>query len=63
MGNASLALDELGPDSRVKSMLEDVIAASEKAAQLTRQMLAYSGKGQFLLEQIDLSARIRETAP
>jgi two-component system cell cycle sensor histidine kinase/response regulator CckA len=63
MGNASLALDEVDPASRVKSRLEDVISASEKAAQLTRQMLAYSGRGQFLLEQINLSARIRETAP
>ncbi len=36
---------------------------SERAAELARQMLAYSGKGRFVLEQIDLSARVRETLP
>jgi PAS domain S-box-containing protein len=61
LGNASLALEDVAPASDVRQRLIDVIAASEKAAELTRQMLAYSGKGQFVLERIDLSARIRET--
>jgi CheY-like chemotaxis protein len=63
LGNASLALEEVEPDSSVRSRIEDVVTASERAAQLTRQMLAYSGKGQFLVRRIDLSASIRESVP
>ena len=38
-------------------------AASERAAQLTHQMLAYSGKGRFIVEPADISKLIRETLP
>ena len=37
-----------------------MVGASEKAAHLTRQLLAYAGKGRFLAEPIDLSLLIRE---
>jgi CheY-like chemotaxis protein len=40
-----------------------VIAAGERAAALTRQMLAYSGKGRFVIDRIDLSTHIREMVP
>jgi PAS domain S-box-containing protein len=63
LGNASMALSEIPGDSPARGSIEGVLAASERAAQLTRQMLAYSGKGRFVLEPIDLSARIRETVP
>jgi signal transduction histidine kinase len=39
------------------------VNASERAADLTRQLLAYAGKGRFVLEQIDLSQLVREIAP
>jgi len=61
LGNTSLALDQLPSDSAARVQLEAAIAASHRAAQLTRQMLAYSGKGRFILEHIDVSVRIRET--
>jgi signal transduction histidine kinase/CheY-like chemotaxis protein len=35
--------------------LNDVLAASERAAYLTRQLLAYAGKGQFVLSTFDLN--------
>jgi PAS domain S-box-containing protein len=63
IGNASLALSELEPESPVKQPIEEVLAAGERAAQLTQQLLAYSGKGRFVLERLDLSAQIRETLP
>jgi two-component system cell cycle sensor histidine kinase/response regulator CckA len=63
LGNASMALDDLAPQSPLRAPIEAVIAASERAAELARQMLAYSGKGRFVLEHIDLSARVRETLP
>ena len=45
LGNASLAIDMLPESSRVVPLLNDVVLASQKAADLTRQMLAYAGKG------------------
>jgi PAS domain S-box-containing protein len=61
LGNASLAMGDLPPLSRARDTVQSVIDASERAAQLVQQMLAYSGKGHFVLERIDLAARIRET--
>jgi signal transduction histidine kinase/CheY-like chemotaxis protein len=60
LGNASLAMDMLPQDSPVARMLEDVMQASERAAHLTRQMLAYAGKGRFVLERLDISRLVRE---
>ncbi|HEY1342807.1 MAG TPA: PAS domain-containing protein, partial [Bryobacteraceae bacterium] len=60
LGNASLALDELPGDSRLRPMLESVMLASERAADLTRQLLAYSGKGRFFVQSTDLSSLVRE---
>ena len=63
LGNASLALEDLPPGSRAKDPLDSVVIASERAAQLAQQMLAYSGKGRFVVEDIRLSAKIREILP
>ena len=60
LGNASLALEAAPPDSPARSMLQDVIDAGERAAHLTRQLLAYAGKGRFLIEVLDLSRHVRE---
>jgi PAS domain S-box-containing protein len=63
LGNASFALDQLAPDSPARSAIERVVAAGERAAALTQQMLAYSGRGRFVLERVDLSTSVRETIP
>ena len=42
-------------------MLGDIIRASERAAQLTRQMLAYAGKGAFVVKRIDVCDLVRDT--
>jgi two-component system, cell cycle sensor histidine kinase and response regulator CckA len=63
LGNASLAIEDVPEDSRTRTALEGVITASERAAQLAQQMLAYSGKGRFVVERMDLSRRVRETLP
>jgi PAS domain S-box-containing protein len=60
LGNASLAQELLPPGSRAASILEAVVTAGERAADLTRQMLAYSGKGRFVVEQVNLSRLARE---
>jgi two-component system cell cycle sensor histidine kinase/response regulator CckA len=37
-------------------------SAGQRAADLCRQMLAYAGKGRFVVEHVDLSRLVRETA-
>lgn len=63
IGNASLAQENMRVDSPAWRQIQGVIAAGERAAALTRQMLAYSGKGRFVIDRIDLSAYVREMAP
>jgi len=60
LGNATLAADTLSSQHPARPMLRDVIAASESAAHLTRQLLAYSGKGRFFVEPINLSDLVRQ---
>jgi len=61
VGNASLVMDILNPGDPVRFMLQEVISASERATHLTRQLLAYAGKGTFVLEPIGLSRLVQET--
>ncbi len=60
MGNASLALESMAPSSPNYQLLNAVVAASERAAHLTQQLLAYAGKGRFLSEKVNLSSLTRE---
>jgi PAS domain S-box-containing protein len=60
LGNASLALDELPPTSPACDSLRAIEETSLRAAELCRQMLAYSGKGQFVIETIQLGKLIGE---
>jgi PAS domain S-box-containing protein len=62
LGNASLAKNTLPAASSVRQMLDDVISAGERAAVLTRQLLAYAGKGKFVIQPLDISALVREMA-
>jgi PAS domain S-box-containing protein len=61
LGNASLARLELVPESPLHSYLEQIEISSQRAADLCKQMLAYSGKGRFVIQRIDLSALVQET--
>ena len=63
MGNASLALELVPKSHQVCGVIEDLQNASEKAALLTRQMLAYSGKGRFVIEPLDLSEVTADILP
>lgn len=62
IGNASLALHGLAADHPLRSSLEDVMVAAGKAADLTKQLLAYSGGGKFVVRRLDISDAILETA-
>jgi PAS domain S-box-containing protein len=61
VGNATLALEEAAPGSAISDLLRSVVLAGERAAALACQMLAYSGRGQFRLDYVDLSALVWET--
>jgi len=61
LGNIELALldkDKL-PENVIHN-LEVIKNASEKASYLTKQLLAYSGKGKFIIQEIDLNKFIRD---
>jgi PAS domain S-box-containing protein len=62
LGNASLMLEIVPDGHALRALLENVVLASERAADLTRQLLAYSGKGRYFVETVDLSHLVREIA-
>jgi two-component system, cell cycle sensor histidine kinase and response regulator CckA len=60
LGNLELALRELSPVSPIRSRLEAAGHAARRAADLTRQMLAYSGRGKFMIGRLDLNELVEE---
>jgi len=60
LGNVDLALAGLSEVSPVRPLLEQSIQAAHRAADLCKQMLAYSGKGRFVIQAINLTELIRE---
>jgi PAS domain S-box-containing protein len=60
LGNASLALLDLPADSPIRHSVSEIEQAAQRAAELTRQLLAYAGKGRFVVEPVDCSQIVRE---
>lgn len=60
LGNADLALRALPKASPVRVPLESIEATARRAADLANQMLAYSGKGRFVVETVDLTRLVEE---
>ncbi|GAB4318251.1 MAG: hypothetical protein Kow0059_11620 [Candidatus Sumerlaeia bacterium] len=60
LGAAGLALMDLTPDSPTRAHIEQIEASAQRAAELTRQMLAYSGKGRFVVEPVNLTRLVEE---
>jgi PAS domain S-box-containing protein len=61
LGYAELALQDLPTAASARTDIEAVIGAAYDAAQLTNQMLAYSGKGHFVIQPVYLDTLIQET--
>ena len=55
LGYADLAMKQAPPRSPACESLVEIETAGRRAAELCRQMLAYSGRGQFVLQALDLS--------
>jgi len=55
---ASMALE--GGDPEARASVQQIEVLARRAADLTRQLLAYSGKGRFVVEPLDVSTLLRE---
>lgn len=58
IGNLDLAMMDLDAKSSVQANLREAAVAALRASNLTQQMLAYSGRGRFVITQVDLSELI-----
>lgn len=62
LGNADLALALLPSGSTACHHVAEITRASQRAADLCQQMLAYSGRGRYVVDRCDLSQIVREMA-
>ena len=60
LGNVSLVLDTDAVDPAARENLKEALRATRRASGLCRQMLAYSGKGRFVIDAIDFGAFLAE---
>jgi PAS domain S-box-containing protein len=63
VGNASLMSLDLPAQSPLLHNVHQIEVSAQRAAELCQQMLAYAGKGQFLIRPINLEDLIRSTLP
>lgn len=60
LGQTSLALDKLSPEQPAWVNINKAVVSVKRGADLTRQLLAYAGRGQFQIEAINLNQLIRD---
>jgi signal transduction histidine kinase len=60
MGHAELGLLKMGPDDPARGNILSIVKTARRAADLSSQMLAYSGKGKFVIESVNLNGLIAE---
>ena len=60
LGLADLTLMELPEYAPARDDIVEIKKAATRAAELTNQMLAYSGKGRFVVEAVDMNHLIRD---
>ncbi|MEO7996707.1 MAG: response regulator [Gemmatimonadaceae bacterium] len=61
LGNASLAMSDVPAGSSTHAYLAEINEAATRAAELCRQMLAYSGRGRFVVTRTHLNPIIEQT--
>ncbi len=62
LGNTGLCIGEASANGPLTNWLKEIEMAALNAADLTRQLLAYSGKGRFVVRDLDLVALVQDTA-
>lgn len=60
LGNSDILLYELPENKEIQQRLLEIKRATKLASELTNQMLAYSGKGSFIIEHIKLNDLITD---
>ncbi|HVU02885.1 MAG TPA: ATP-binding protein [Polyangiaceae bacterium] len=60
LGNASIARDLPECSADMRSLLDDVVLGARRAADLTKQMLDYAGRGRLKHERVDVAGVVRE---
>jgi PAS domain S-box-containing protein len=60
LGGASYVMESLPSSHQAQMMLQRVVLASERAAELTAKMLAYAGEGSLFIELTDLNKLVRD---
>ncbi|RMH19077.1 MAG: response regulator [Acidobacteria bacterium] len=63
LGNAGLALMKLPADDPSRRFILGIETAAQRATELTNQMLAYAGRGQFFVEPVALREVIEDMQP
>jgi PAS domain S-box-containing protein len=63
LGNVSLARSDVAPDSELVLYLQQIDTSARRAAELCRQMLAYSGRSLFVIQRLDLNVLITGLRP
>lgn len=63
LGNTELTLMDTESGSQAAEQLRDVIHSARQAASLAKQMLAYSGRGKFVVQRINMGDLIQEMMP
>jgi two-component system, cell cycle sensor histidine kinase and response regulator CckA len=60
IGNAAMVEEGLDASSPARAKLQEAIRSAERMADLTRQLLAYAGKGRYHVGLVSLAELIRE---
>ena len=60
LGNVGLLLIQTPERSPLRGKLEQIRLVSERASELTNQLLAYSGKGNFIIRPLELTALVED---
>jgi PAS domain S-box-containing protein len=60
LGYADLARQDVPPDSDTYGAINQIMTHARRAAELTSQMLAYAGKGRYIMQPVQLNTLLRE---
>jgi PAS domain S-box-containing protein len=63
LGYSELLTEQIGPDKPIGQDLREITAAAERAAALTKQLLAFSRKQVFSLVAVDITQVVRTVKP
>ncbi|MBD3266038.1 PAS domain-containing protein, partial [bacterium] len=63
LGHVELCMKDTVPESQMHKRLQIVQDSTERAATLTKQILAFAGKGKYVVQKLDLCSLVREMKP